>query len=88
MEISIADIPLLKKHGLIVKAIRIFSVPIMNTLPASLIKKMMKKSSKDAATVVVSGGSTHALEAMYTRNHRKLFSRGLFQGFADYFGTT
>ena len=85
MKISIADIPRLRRHNLFVKMIRIFSVPIMNSLPAPLIKRMMRKSSKDAATVVAKGGSTHALEAMYTRHHRKLFSRGTLQGIADYF---
>jgi len=45
----------------------------------------MRATSHDAATVVAKGGSTHALEAMYTRYHRKLFSRGFFQGLADIF---
>jgi SAM-dependent methyltransferase len=85
MKISTADIPGLERQNLFVKIIRIFSVPIMNTLPASLIQKMMRKTSRDAGKVVETGGSTHALEVMYTRHHRKLFSRGITQGIADYF---
>lgn len=85
MKISTADIPRLRKHNLFVKMIRIFSVPIMNALPASLIKKMMWKTSRDAKKVTETGGTTHALEVMYTRHQRKLFSKGIFRGIADYF---
>lgn len=75
----------LEKHSLGVKIIRIFTVPLMNNLPASMVQKMMKKTSRDASAVVDRGGSTHALEAMYGRHSRKLFSRGFFQGLADSF---
>ena len=75
----------LEKHGIISRAIRLFSVPLLNNLPASMIQKIMKKTSNDAAAVVNHGGSTHALEGMYTRHHRSLFSRGMLQGFADLF---
>lgn len=60
-------------------------MPLLNHLPASLIQFLMKKSSHDASVVVAKGGSTHALEAMYTRYHRRLFSRGFSQGIADFF---
>jgi SAM-dependent methyltransferase len=46
---------------------------------------MMTRTSQDAAAVVAKGGSTHALEAMYTRYHRRLFSRGPVNGLADLF---
>ncbi|TSC73227.1 MAG: hypothetical protein G01um101470_208 [Parcubacteria group bacterium Gr01-1014_70] len=82
---KIADMPELETHNLLEKFVMIFTVPILNALPASLIQKMMRKSSHDAATVVAKGGSTHALEAMYTRYHRGLFSRGFLQGVADMF---
>lgn len=58
---------------------------MLNAVPASLIKRAMKKTSKDAAMTVEKSGSTHALEAMYTRDHRRLFSRGFSQGVADIF---
>lgn len=83
--IKTAEIPELEKHNFLIKLARIFTVPLLNALPASLIQKMMRKSSHDAATVVAKGGSTHALEAMYTRYHRGLFSRGFLQGVADLF---
>lgn len=79
------EMPELETHGLFVKLARCITVPILNSLPASLIQKMMRASSHDAATVVAKGGSTHALEAMYTRYHRGLFSRGFLQGIADVF---
>lgn len=75
----------LETHSLITKFVRVFSVPILNHIPELFLKKIMKKSSKDAGTVVDKGGTTHALEAMYTRYHRRLFSRGVFQGLADLF---
>lgn len=79
------DIPKLEKHNFLIKLVRVFTVPLLNAFPAPLIQKMMRKSSHDAATVVAKGGSTHALEAMYTRYHRSLFSRGIMQGTADLF---
>lgn len=82
---SVNDIPKLEKHNFLIKLVRVFTVPLLNAFAAPLIQKMMRKSSHDAATVVVKGGSTHALEAMYTRYHRSLFSRGFLQGCADLF---
>jgi len=75
----------LEKHNFFIKVVRIISVPIMNNIPSSILQKMMHKSSKDASTVANTGGSTMALEVMYTRYHRKLFSRGIMQGLADLF---
>mgnify|MGYP001559614820 CR=1 FL=1 len=45
----------------------------------------MLATSHDEGTVVENTGSTIALEVMYTRYHRSLFSRGVFQGIADWF---
>ena len=73
----------LETHSLPVKAVRLVTVPALNMLPKSFIQLFMKKSSRDAGTVVAKGGTTHALEAMYGRSERKLFSRGLSQGVAD-----
>lgn len=75
----------METHNFFEKCVRVLTTPILNALPSVLIKKAMRATSHDAATVVAKGGSTHALEAMYTRYHRKLFSRGFFQGIADIF---
>ena len=85
MKVVVADHKNLETHSLITRFVRIFSVPLLNNLPSSIIKKLMKASSHDAATVVDHVGSTYALEVMYTRYHRGLLSRGIFQGFADLF---
>jgi len=85
MSITTANDQKLETHHLITKIIRIISVPLLNNLPSAIIQKMMKSSSHDAATVVQRGGSTHALEVMYTRHHRHLLARGIFQGVADAF---
>lgn len=75
----------LETHNFLTKFVRLFSVPLLNSIPAFLMQKTMKKTSHDAATVVHKGGSTHALEAMYTRYHRSFFSRGFIQGVSDFF---
>ena len=75
----------MEKHNLMIKFVRLFTVPLLNSIPSSILKNMMKSSSKDGATVVKHGGSNVALEALYTRYHRGLFSRGALQGFADSF---
>ncbi len=75
----------LESHNLFIKFLRLFTLPLLNHLPASFIQFTMKKSSHDASVVVAKGGSTHALEAMYTRYHRSFFSRGFSQGIADFF---
>lgn len=75
----------LETHGLAIKAVRFFSVPLLNNVPERWLRFAMSRTSHDAATVVAHGGSTTALEAMYTRHHRRPFSRGFFQGIVDYF---
>jgi len=75
----------METHGLVTRFIRIFTVPLMNNISPEFLKKMMRTTSHDAKTVVQNTGSNAALDAMYTRHHRSLFSRGLLQGFADLF---
>lgn len=85
MKIIIADKKNFETHNLLVKFVRIFSVPLLNNIPPSVIKKILAGTSKDGATAIKYGGSSSALEAMYTRYNRKLFSRGILQGIADLF---
>ena len=85
MNIITADDQDLETHSLLVKIIRFFSVPIMNKISPNSLQKMMRATSHDARTVVENSGSTAALEAMYSRHQRSLFSRGIFQGIADLF---
>jgi hypothetical protein len=85
MQIIYEDSKNLEKHGILTKFIRIVSVPLLNNLPAGFIQGIMKSTSRDAAATVNYAGSTHALEVMYTRHSRKLFSRGILQGLADLF---
>ena len=75
----------LERNSVITKCVRLVTVPLLNVLPEPVIKTMMTRSSLDASTVVAKGGSAHALEAMYTRYHRTLFSRGPWHGLADSF---
>ncbi|MFH1656619.1 MAG: methyltransferase domain-containing protein [Candidatus Nealsonbacteria bacterium] len=85
MKVEKLDDKNFEHHNLLVKFIRIFSVPLLNYLPSFFIKKIMVVSSRDSRIAVKYGGSTHALEGMYGRYERKLFSRGFFQGIADLF---
>lgn len=73
----------LEYHNVLEKIARVATVPLLNALPERTIKSFMRKSSKDASAVVAKGGTTHALEAMYNRYHRSLFSRGVAQGVSD-----
>ena len=75
----------LETHNLFEKSIRIFSVPILNKLPETFLRRFMKVSSHDAEVVLDNVGSARALEVMYGRYRRSLFSRGVLQGFADLF---
>jgi hypothetical protein len=85
MKIIIAKDNNLERHNFFIKFVRIFSVPLLNNLPASFIKRFMKVSSNDAEVVLDNVGSARALEVMYGRYHRNLFSRGFLQGVADFF---
>ncbi len=75
----------LETHGSFTKIFRLLSVPILNHIPSRFLRLAMRKTSHDAATVTKNGGSTTALEAMYTRHHRHPFARGFFSGLADFF---
>lgn len=85
MKTIIADCKNLEGHSLFVKFVRIFSVPILNILPEKFLRRFMRTSSKDAEVVLDNVGSARALEVMYGRYKRNLFSRGFFQGIADAF---
>lgn len=74
-----------ERHSLPIKILRIIAVPVLNNIPKGFLKKIARASSKDAFNIVGSVGSTHALEVMYGRHSRKLFSRGVLQGIADFF---
>lgn len=74
-----------ERHNFFTKLLRIVTVPFLNHIPSILLRHMMKATSHDAATVVERGGSTHALEAMYTRYHHRPFARGFISGLSDFF---
>lgn len=75
----------LEKMGIFNFIIRLLTIPILNVIPDRFLRKTAKASSKDANNILENVGSAHALEIMYSRNHRKLFSRGIFQGIADWY---
>ena len=75
----------LEKRGFINSIIRFLTLPILNLIPEKALRKTAKASSKDASNILEKVGTTHALEVMYTRHHRKLFSRGILQGIADWY---
>ena len=85
MKTVIADYKNLEGHSLFVKFVRVFTVPILNNLPANFLQIFMRTSSQDAEILLDNVGSARALEVMYGRYRRNLFSRGAVQGFADLF---
>lgn len=74
-----------ERHNIFTKILCLISVPVINNIPNKLLKKMAGASSHDAFRILNSVGSTHALEVMYNRHERHLFSRGILQGMADFF---
>ena len=80
MRIIIADNKKLEKHNLVEKTIRGFTLPLLNNIPSSVVKKVLAGTNKDGKVVIKKGGSARSLEVLYTRHDRKLFSRGIFQG--------
>lgn len=85
METYISKLKNLEKNNFIVKLARFFIIPILNKIPESVLKKFMRKSSNDAVVVMDNVGSAKALEVMYGRYKKNLFSKGLLQGIADLF---
>jgi chemotaxis methyl-accepting protein methylase len=85
MKTYIANIKGLEKNNYFVDFVRFFTIPILNNLPESFLQKFMKSSSNDAVIVMENVGSAKALEVMYGRYRRKIFSRGIIQGLADLF---
>ncbi|MEK7562215.1 MAG: methyltransferase domain-containing protein [Patescibacteria group bacterium] len=85
MKTIIADYKNLEWHNFLEKIVRIFSVPLLNVLPEAFLRKFMRTSSNDAEVVLDNLGSARALEVMYGRYKRNIFSRGIIQGFADLF---
>lgn len=84
MDTIVAKDKNLEGHSLIIKFIRIFSVPILNNIPDKFLRQFAKSSSHDGEVVVENVGSARALEVMYGRYKRNLFSRGFSQGVADF----
>ena len=72
-KITIADHKDLEKHRLITKFLRIFVVPVLNRIPASTLQKVIKKSSQYGGKVITKAGTTHSLEAMYTKHQKPPF---------------
>ncbi|MEK7664494.1 MAG: class I SAM-dependent methyltransferase [Patescibacteria group bacterium] len=85
MKIITANYKDLEKHNFWIKIFRIFSVPLLNNLPSSLIKKIMKRSNRDAADVVDNVGSAKAMEVIYAKYKNKPFSEGFVRGITNIF---
>jgi len=85
MEVTVYSQRGLETHGLLIRLLRVITVPLLNYISPSTLQKFMRASSRDASAVMQNVGYTHALEIIYTRYHRKLFSRGFRQGIADFF---
>ena len=85
LNVSVAKSKHLERRGFANSIIRFLTLPILNLIPEKALRKTAKASSKDASNILEKVGTTHALEVMYTRHHRKLFSRGILQGIADWY---
>ena len=84
-KITIADHKDLERHRLITKFLRIFVIPVLNRIPASTLQKVIKKSSHYGSSVIKKAGTTHSLEAMYTKHQKPPFYKGILNALADSF---
>jgi len=85
MKIIIASGKNLEVHGLLVRFVRFFSVPILNSLPSVFLQRFMRTSSHNAGVILDNLGSARALEVLYSRYRKNIFSRGVMQGIVDLF---
>ena len=84
-KITIADHKDLEKHRLITKFLRIFVIPVLNRIPAAKLQRVIKKSSQYGGNVITKAGTTHSLEAMYTKHQKPPFYKGILNALADSF---
>ncbi|MGD0576583.1 MAG: class I SAM-dependent methyltransferase [Candidatus Staskawiczbacteria bacterium] len=75
----------LEKNGFFVKCAGLLIMPVLDILPADFLRWLMAATSKDSKELSEDTGSAVAIEIMYGRYKRKLFSRGVLQGFYDLF---
>jgi SAM-dependent methyltransferase len=73
----------LEQHLFPIKMIRLFTVPILNSVPSKYLQKLIKKSSPYGSQVIERPGTTHALESMYTKHENR--SKKLLLHIADLF---
>jgi SAM-dependent methyltransferase len=83
MLVKIYDHEKMEKHPFSIKFVRILTVPLLNFIPAFLLKKLINKSSPYGSKVIEKPGSSHSLEAMYTKDDAK--SQGFVKRIADAF---
>lgn len=74
-------------HNFLIITIRFFLVPLINNIPSSLIKKILRKTTRDSHPALEKGGSAHALEPLYTIHERKqeIFKEGILHGILTLF---
>jgi len=77
----------LEKHNIWVKLIRIFLVPMLNSIPAPSLQKFIIKFSPFGRSVIQKAGTAHSLEEMYVK---KSFSPKKWHPYflADFFWNT
>jgi SAM-dependent methyltransferase len=83
METKIYQHKKLEKHPLLVRFLRLFTVPILNIIPPRIIKKIVVKSSPYGAKVLEKPGTTHSLETMYTKGYFN--SAGIIKNLSNFF---
>lgn len=71
----------LEHHPFYVKFLRFFTVPILNSIPSRVLQRLIRRTSPAyGAKVIERPGTTHSLEAMYTKN-----KPSFLQNLADFF---
>ncbi|MBX4204978.1 MAG: methyltransferase domain-containing protein [Candidatus Doudnabacteria bacterium] len=70
MEAKVFEHETMEKHPSYVRLMRVVTVPILNAIPAKFLQRVIRKTSSYAKKVIEQPGSTHSLEAMYTKEKK------------------
>lgn len=73
----------METHNVFIKIIRFFLVPFLNSIPAGILQRVIKKSSPYGSKVIEKPGTTHSLENMYTKHETR--TKNFFKHLGDSF---
>jgi len=71
MQVKVFEHEKMEKHPFLIRLFRVISVPVLNLIPARALQRLIKRSSRYGSNVIDRPGTTHSLEAMYTKEDKE-----------------